>query len=217
MISGLARGIDAEAHRGALEAGGPTVAVLGCGIDRDYPRAHAALAGRIAEVGPARLGVRARRRAGALALSGSQPDHRRPGRSDRHRRGARARSGALITADFALEDGREVFAVPGEITSALSRGTNELLRLGAAPLLESGDVLAALGLEPAPARPGATHSPEAQRILAFLIDRSASVDELVERSGLAADVVAAAVVELELSGEATCAEGVYRALCARQP
>ena len=90
VVSGLARGVDAEAHRGALEAGGITVAVLGCGVDRDYPAAHAELARRIAETRPARLRVRARRRARALALPGTQPDHRRPLRRDRRRRSARA-------------------------------------------------------------------------------------------------------------------------------
>ena len=209
VISGLARGADAEAHRGALEAGGPTVAVLGCGIDRDYPRAHAALARRIAEVGllvseyepgvePAPWRFPARNRiiaglAGATVIVE-----------------ARERSGALITADFALEDGREVFAVPGEISSALSRGTNELLRLGAAPLLGPGDVLAALGLEEAPAGSVARLSEQAKRMRELLADHSASIDEMTERSGLAADAVAAALVELELAGEAVCAEGLYR-------
>ena len=209
VISGLARGVDAEAHRGALEAGGPTVAVLGCGIDRDYPRTHAALARRVAEVGllvseyepgtepaPWRFPARNRIIAGLAGVTVIVE--------------ARAKSGALITADFALEDGREVFAVPGEITSALSRGTNELLRLGAAPVLEPGDVLAALGLEEAPARRSQQLSNRAIRLRELLADRSASVDELVARSSLAADAVAAALVELELAGEAVCAEGVYR-------
>lgn len=210
VVSGLARGVDAEAHRGALEAGGPTVAVLGCGIDRDYPRAHAALARRIAEVGllvseyepgvepaPWRFPARNRIIAGLAAATVIVE--------------ARARSGALITADFALEDGREVFAVPGEITSALSRGTNELLRLGAAPLLEPGDVLALLGLEEAPVRSVALLSEQAKSVRELLADHAVSIDELSERSGLAADAVAAALVELELSGEVVCAEGVYRA------
>lgn len=119
VVSGLARGVDGEAHRGALEAGGPTVAVLGCGIDRDYPAAHRALAAEIAERGlvvseyapgvapaPWRFPARNRIVAGLCAATVVVE--------------ARERSGALITADLALEEGREVFAVPGEITSAVS-------------------------------------------------------------------------------------------------
>ena len=136
VVSGLARGIDGEAHRGALEAGGATVAVLGCGIDRDYPAAQAELAARIRATGlavseyapgvepaPWRFPARNRIIAGLCAATVVVE--------------ARERSGALITADLALEEGREVLAVPGEITSALSSGTNDLLRLGAAPLLSS--------------------------------------------------------------------------------
>ena len=209
VVSGMARGIDAEAHRGALEGEGATVAVLGCGIDRDYPRAHSALAQRIAASGllvseyepgtepaPWRFPARNRIIAGLAQVTIIVE--------------ARARSGALITADFALEGGREVFAVPGEITSALSRGTNELLRLGAAPLVDPEDVIEALGLEKAAAPRGARLSEQASHVRELLADRSASVDELVARAGLAANVVAAALVELELAGEAVCAEGVYR-------
>ena len=134
VVSGLARGIDGEAHRGALEAGGLTVAVLGCGIDRDYPAAHAELARRIARARPGRLGVRAGRRACAVALPRPQQDHRRRFSAATVVVEARERSGALITADLALEEGRDVLAVPGEITSALSAGTNALLRLGATPV-----------------------------------------------------------------------------------
>ncbi len=125
----MARGIDGEAHRGALEAGGITVAVLGCGIDRDYPAAHAELARRICERGlvvseyepgvepaPWRFPARNRIIAGLCKATVVVE--------------ARERSGALITADFALEEGRDVLAVPGEITSALSGGTNALLKLG---------------------------------------------------------------------------------------
>jgi len=143
VVSGLARGIDGEAHRGALEAGGPTVAVLGCGIDRDYPAAHAELARRIAATGlvaseyapgvepaPWRFPARNRIIAGLAAATVVVE--------------ARERSGALITADLALEEGREVFAVPGEITSALSAGTNALLRLGATALTSPADVLESL-------------------------------------------------------------------------
>src|SRR6187549_4051766 len=143
----MARGIDGEAHRGALDVGGITVAVLGCGIDRDYPAAHRDLAGRIVERGlivsqyepgiepaPWRFPARNRIIAGLCAATVVVE--------------ARERSGALITADFALEEGREVFAVPGEITSALSSGSNGLLRQGATPATGVADVLEAIGLEP---------------------------------------------------------------------
>lgn len=209
VVSGLARGIDGEAHRGALEAGGATVAVLGCGIDRDYPAAHAELARRIVvdglvlseyepgvEPAPWRFPARNRIVAGLCAATVVVE--------------ARERSGALITADFALEEGREVFAVPGEITSALSAGTNALLRLGATPLTSPSDVLETLGIEER--RPAAAEPAGAPGVLlALLRDGPASADELVRRSGLAADAVAVALTELELGGAASSADGVYRA------
>jgi DNA processing protein len=209
VVSGLARGIDGEAHRGALAGGGPTVAVLGCGIDRDYPRSHAGLAGRIAEDGlvvseyapgvepaPWRFPARNRIIAG-LALAAVVVE-------------ARERSGALITADFALELGRDVFAVPGEITSALSAGANDLLRQGAAPLLSAGDVLGAIGLQRAPPAARTSLSPAAEAVRATLRDGARAVDELARAVGLASPDVAAALVELELAGLATSADGVYR-------
>jgi DNA processing protein len=199
VVSGLARGIDAEAHRGALEAGAPTVAVLGCGIDRDYPAAHAQLARRIAETGllvseyapgvepaPWRFPARNRIVAGLCAATVVVE--------------ARERSGALITADLALEEGREVFAVPGEIGSALSAGTNGLLKLGAAPLTAAADVLASFGLEEA-------GRPADDALLDLL---PATADELVRRTGLSAAEVARALVELELAGAASAHDGVYR-------
>jgi DNA processing protein len=209
VVSGLARGIDGEAHRGALDAGGPTVAVLGCGIDRDYPRAHAELARRVAETGaivseypagvepaPWRFPARNRIIAG-LALATVVVE-------------ARERSGALITADFALELGREVFAVPGEITSTLSSGTNGLIRQGAAPLLSSDDVFAALGVEVSrPQQPSV--SPAAGTVLDLVVETPRSADELVRASGLPSSEISAALVELELAGLVGTSEGVYRA------
>jgi DNA processing protein len=210
VVSGLARGVDGHVHRGVLEAGGSTVAVLGCGIDRDYPASHAGLARRIAETGavvseyepgvepaPWRFPARNRIVAG-LSLATVVVE-------------ARERSGALITADFALELGREVFAVPGEITSGLSRGANDLLRQGATPLLGAEDVLGALGVQrPAAARP--TVSTLAQAILSLLAEGARGADGLVRASGRATSEVAAALVELELAGLAVGAEGVYRAV-----
>jgi DNA processing protein len=209
VVSGLARGIDADAHRGALEADGITVAVLGCGIDRDYPRANADLANRIARTGlivseyppgvepaPWRFPARNRIVAG-LALATVVVE-------------ARARSGALITADFALELGREVFAVPGEITSSLSAGTNDLIRQGATPLLAAEDVLEALGLETAPARPEARLTQAATAVLGVARDGPGGADELAFAAGLDAALAAAALIELELAGLVVCTDGVYR-------
>jgi DNA processing protein len=200
VVSGLARGVDAEAHRGALDAGGSTVAVLGCGIDRDYPAAHAELARRIAQTGlivaeyapgvepaPWRFPARNRIIAGLCAATVVVE--------------ARERSGALITADLAVEEGREVFAVPGEIGSALSAGTNALLKLGASPLTDAADVLDVYGLAP-------RDDPVDDELLAHL---PATADELVHVTGRSAADLAHALTELELAGHVTMRDGVYRA------
>ncbi len=209
VVSGLARGIDGEAHRAALAAGGTTVAVLGCGIDRDYPAAHAELARSIvaadglvvSEYGPAvepapwRFPARNRIIAG-LARATVVVE-------------ARERSGALITADFALEDGREVLAVPGEITSALSRGTNALLRVGATPVTSAADVLEALGLE----RRTAAVVPDdlaAAAVLEALGDGAATLDELGRRCGLDPGLLAGALALLELESLVVVDAGVVR-------
>jgi DNA processing protein len=208
VVSGLARGIDGEAHRGVLEVGRLTVAVLGCGIDRDYPAAHRELARRVAERGllvseyapgvePAPWRFPARNRIVA-GLAGATIVVE-----------ARERSGALITADLALEEGREVLAVPGEITSALSAGTNALLRLGATPLTSTADALEHFGVAPASGT-----EPEvgdaAAAVLARLRDGPLGADELARATGLAAEAVAVALSELELTGLALAADGVYR-------
>jgi DNA processing protein len=212
VVSGLARGIDAEAHRGALETGGATIAVLGSGIDVDYPARHAELARRICETGlivseyppgtepaPWRFPARNRIVAG-LARATVVVE-------------ARERSGALITADFALELGRDVFAVPGEITANLSTGANRLIRQGAAPLLAAEDVLDALGIERPDSTPGML-SDAASALLTLLADTPRAADELVHASGRAAGEVAAELVELELAGLVAQADGVYRATIA---
>jgi DNA processing protein len=211
VVSGLARGIDGEAHRGALEAGGTTVAVLGCGIDRDYPASHAQLSRRIEEHG--------------LVVSEYEPGvEPAPWRFPARNRiiaglseavivvEARERSGALITADFGLDEGREVFAVPGEITSSLSSGTNALLKLGATPLTSPGDVLDALGIErPDAAAPAAVAvSPDATQLLDLVREAPAGADELAARGTLDAGAVSVALTELELAGLVAAADGVYR-------
>ena len=209
IVSGMARGIDGEAHRGALDAGGITVAVLGCGIDRDYPAAHGELARRICEHGlvvseyepgvepaPWRFPARNRIIAGLCAATVVVE--------------ARERSGALITADFALEEGRDVLAVPGEITSSLSAGTNALLRLGAAPATRAEDVLELYGLDP-PARVERALGTTARVLLERLQESSLTADELVRVSEVEPGTASAALIELELAGCIALEEGVYRA------
>ena len=200
VISGLALGIDAACHAGALDGGGRTVAVLGCGIDRDYPRRNAALASRIAaggaivsewgpgvEPAPWRFPVR-NRIVAALAQATVVIE-------------ATRRSGALITADHALAIGRDVLAVPGAPWLELGGGTLALLRAGAAPVGGAGDVLDALGvqieLEPARRDPPAG---VAGVLWAELRRRPRRRDALALATGLGADVTTAALAELELDG-----------------
>ncbi len=210
VVSGMARGVDSEAHRGALEAAGPTVAVLGCGIDRDYPAAHRGLAAEIAEHGlvvseyapgvepaPWRFPARNRIVAGLCGATIVVE--------------ARERSGALITADFALEEGREVFAVPGEITSNLSAGSNALLRLGATPLTAAEDVLESFGIVPTPGPEPAELEEAQEAVLACVRELATSADELVRTTGIDAAALAAILTELELMGLVTLEEGLYRA------
>jgi DNA processing protein len=143
VVSGLAFGIDACAHRGALDAGGPTIAVLGCGPDTSYPAAHRSLWGRIAGTGaviselapgatPWRWTFPARNRVMA-ALAGMTVVIE-----------AAARSGSLVTADLAVGLGRDVGAVPGPHTSRAAAGPNELIAAGACAVRDAQDVLDAM-------------------------------------------------------------------------
>ena len=122
---------------------------------------------------------------------------------------ARERSGALITADFALEEGREVFAVPGEITSALSAGSNALLRLGATPLTCAQDVLESFGLVAAD-RAEPEVGAAAGLVLTRVREAAAGADELGRATGLSAEELAVALTELELAGAVSEEGGVYR-------
>ena len=200
VISGLAVGVDAAAHAGALDGAGRTIAILGCGIDRDYPRRNAALAKRIAAAGaiasewgprvepaPWRFPVR-NRIVAALAQATVVVE-------------ATRRSGALITADHALALGRDVLAVPGAPWLDLGGGTLALLRAGAAPVGGAGDVLDALGVqmevEPAPGEPP---TGVAGVLWAELRRRPRRRDALALSTGLAAGVTSAALAELELDG-----------------
>jgi DNA processing protein len=125
---------------------------------------------------------------------------------------ARERSGALITADLALDEGREVLAVPGEITSLLSRGTNHLLRLGAVPVTCAADVLRVLGVEPPPTRDPPALEPRLEFARRIVMDAAVTADEVAQATGRSARVIAAALAELELLGLVEEVDGVYRAL-----
>jgi DNA processing protein len=202
VISGLARGIDAAAHQGALDAGGPSLAVLGCGIDRVYPPEHAALAERIAG-------------SGALVseLSPGAPPlaHHFPLRN-RLISGlaaalvvveARERSGSLVSAAHALAQGLEVLAVPGPVRTASHLGSNRLLRDGARAALDADDVLDALGLAPrarGSAAPAERAPASQQELLRALADEPATPDALARRLGRAPEALALDLLELELAG-----------------
>lgn len=212
VTSGLALGIDGAAHRGALAAGGRTVAVLGCGLDTVYPREHAALAREIAGQG---------------ALVSEMPTGSPPLRQHFPRRNriisglsagtlvveAALQSGSLITARLAGDQGREVFAIPGSIHSPLSRGCHRLIRQGAGLVESADDIFAALGplLRGLHAAMGAEaldaqedSGPALDKDYEILLDAlgfaPASVDTLVERTGLGPDAVASMLLILELDG-----------------
>jgi DNA processing protein len=203
VVSGLARGIDAAAHRGALEVDGATIAVLGTGLDVAYPRGHAELQRRIGEQG--------------LLLSEQAPTDAAHGGSFPMRNRiiaalasativveAGVKSGALITAAHALEMGRTVAALPGPIDSPQSQGSNELLRDGAVMITSVADALALLHLTPSlHQRDLPTDGPE-RAIWDALAAGPADMNALCARAALPAHAAVAAVSALELTGFVLC-------------
>jgi DNA processing protein len=209
VISGLALGIDGAAHRGALEAGGRTVAVLACGPDRIYPRSQRGLAHRS-------------ERQGAVVSELPLGTHPLPSFFPLRNRlisgmasavvvvEARERSGSLITAGHAANQGVDVFAVPGPITAPTSAGPNRLLREGAYIAIEAADVLHELGI-PVPAgvspagaksaRDSARHTAGARVVLDALEREPATRDELGQRLARAPERLALDLLELELEGQ----------------
>jgi DNA processing protein len=193
VVSGLARGIDTAAHEGALDGGGRTVAVLGCGIDRVYPPENEQLAGRVAS-------------AGALVSEFALGTPPLPDHFPRRNRviagwsqavvvvEAAVRSGALNTARCAADEGRDVLAVPGHPTMAGSAGTNQLIRDGAGLVRNAVDVAQELGLLVPAGAP-----PASDRLLAALSgDAPVTLDELRVSSGLETGPLLARLTELEL-------------------
>lgn len=207
VVSGMARGVDAAAHRGALAAGGPTAGIWGAGPDRVYPPENASLAEEIAAHGC----LVTEYPPGCAPLAHHFPERNRiiAGLSEAVVVvEADERSGALITARLALEEGREVMAVPGSVFSRLSAGPNGLLRAGAAPVLTADDVLGALGLPPSATRLDASEVPP---LLALIRPGEAvTVDRLAAESGLPVAQVLEALLALELAGRVSRqADGRY--------
>lgn len=209
VVSGLARGIDTAAHRGALTAGGRTVAVFGCGVDVVYPPENQAVADDVLNAGalvsqfpmgtaplaqhfPVRNRLLAALAIGTVVVEAAE------------------RSGALITARFAGELGREVYAVPGNVSSAVSRGTNSLIQDGAKLVSDWEDVVAewpsawrrALRPVADPVSPAdAAEAGVGERgLLALLGEDPVEMDTVIERSGMPSSEVAASLMTLELRG-----------------
>jgi DNA processing protein len=203
VVSGLALGIDAAAHRATLDRGGDTVAVLGCGIDIEYPTGNRQLQRTIAERG---------------AILSEQPPGAPPDAGNFPARNrivsglalavvvveAGERSGALITAGVAADQGRDVFAVPGSIFSKGSAGTHSLLASGAGVARSADDILAALDLASlgtgTTVAPGPPPEPTEARILECLGDGPLHIDDLIRRTGMGSGEVARALAVMEIKG-----------------
>jgi len=203
IVSGLARGVDGLAHRHALEAGGRTIAVLGSGVDVIYPPEHRKLAEAISENG--------------AVISdypmGTQPEGVNFPPRNRIISGlslativieAGERSGALITADFALEQGRDVFAVPGNVLSPASRGTNRLIQNGAYAMVSPQDVLDVLNLSEIESMKTARQVLPADateaKILQVMGFEPMHIDEICNNVNMAVEKVSAALTMMELKG-----------------
>lgn len=203
VVSGGARGIDTAAHKGALEAGGRTIAILGCGIDTCYPAENKKLFEAVAGSGavvsefpfgaapePWRFPPRNRLISGlALGVVVCQCPEA---------------SGALITAGYAAEQGKEVFAVPGNIDDDRNRGCHGLIKDGARLVESAADVMTELGLEPGEAEqmalPMESLSESEQKIVALLSLEPVQVDEIIGKCDMPAPMVAGALTILEMKG-----------------
>lgn len=205
VVSGMARGIDTAGHKGALSGGGRTVAVLGCGLDVVYPRENKRLMDKIVDSGaviseyplgtppepwhfPARNRIISGLSLGTVVVEAAE------------------KSGALITADFALEQGRDVMAVPGNVVSPLSRGPHKLIKQGARLVEGAGDIIDEMGLErlfpiqEEDAGGKVKMSVEEKALYNLLSLEPVSLDELIDRTGFLPQKVLAALAYLEIKG-----------------
>ena len=201
VISGLALGIDGEAHRGALDAGGDTIAVIANGIDLCYPKSHRDLQNRILSKG--------------LVISecedGAEPRAYTFPKRNRIITAladavivveAAVRSGALITAECAAEQGKMLYAVPGNITSAASLGTNKLIRDGVQPLIVLDDVFREMGLTSPEQKAKEVNLGEDEKLLLSILGEKGnmSIDELVKETGFTVMTVNGIITVLEMKG-----------------
>lgn len=216
VVSGMARGVDSKSHWGALEGGGKTVAVLGCGVDIVYPSENRELMKRICETGaviseylpgtepvpfnfPARNRIISGMSQGVVIVEANE------------------KSGSLITADFALEQGRDVFAVPGNINSANSTGTNRLIKDGAKIITNTGDILEELRINYndnllfsnkrrlSDIKLGTDEKSIAERLL----NGPAHIDAIAMDCGISVQLTSSVLVMLELSGFVEQLPGKY--------
>jgi DNA processing protein len=209
VTSGMARGVDGAAHAGCLDAGGRTIAVLGTGVDVVYPREHVELAQRIANAGL----LVSELEPGAPPLPGHFP------RRNRIISGlsravvvveASEKSGSLITARLALEQGREVMVVPGSVLYGRNRGAHALIKDGAMPVEDAADILEALGYRGPAREPDTGGSGVIEGALRRAGAEGLDLDGLASVTGTAADALLAALTALELEGRvARLAGGIY--------
>lgn len=212
ITSGLALGIDAASHEGALTADGLTVAVLGCGLDAIYPSSHRKLAERIVDNG-------------ALVSEfpiGAEPKPANFPRRNRIISGlslgvlvveSTLKSGSLITANYALEQGKEIFALPGSIHNPMAKGCNHLIRQGAKCVESVDHILEELALcskiAPPQKRQSTDFSSEKGGLISYIEEVCTSIDSIVMKSGLTAKEVCSMLLELELRGIVISVPGGY--------
>ena len=203
VVSGFARGVDSIAHTAALRAGGRTLAILGSGVDRIYPPENRALAEQLIQRGAVISDY----------APGTPPEASNFPPRNRIISGlsmavvvveAGMTSGALITAEFAAEQGREVFAVPGNILAPQSKGTNKLIQQGAHPLLSASDILQVLNLtrvaQHKSARKALPDDEVEAKLLGVLSDQPLHIDEIRNQADLPVEKVSAKLVMMELKG-----------------
>ena len=214
VVSGMARGIDTQAHKGALAAQGRTIAVLGCGIDTAYPPENRGLMEEIARTGavvtenpfgtkpesgyfPARNRIISGLAAGTVIIEAAED------------------SGSLITADYALKQGRKLFAVPGNISSPSSRGTNSLIKQGALLVETAGDVLKGLDIYKGSKTPAAIDlqlpplTPGEASVFKTVADEPKHIDVIMAESGSAPGKLSGVLITLELKGLVKQLPGKY--------